>query len=151
MIMSWYLIGVKQSKSFEFQSTLYRQWCLNYLFSFATLASTDWCLFHCFEYECQILAEFSRTVLYVASTWIEMKWQLRLVVYMAYFFCNKIVFFSQKAKKKPMKKVTAKDLGIDLSPRIKVLSVEDPPVRQAGSIIPDVDTLVAKLKEGGHV
>lgn len=70
---------------------------------------------------------------------------------MAYFFCNKIVFFSQKAKKKPMKKVTAKDLGIDLSPRIKVLSVEDPPVRQAGSIIPDVDTLVAKLKEGGHV
>ncbi|XP_013192125.1 electron transfer flavoprotein subunit beta [Amyelois transitella] len=56
-----------------------------------------------------------------------------------------------KAKKKPLKKVTAKDLGVDLAPRIKVVSVEDPPVRQAGSIIPDVDTLVAKLKEGGHV
>ncbi|XP_045502642.1 electron transfer flavoprotein subunit beta [Colias croceus] len=56
-----------------------------------------------------------------------------------------------KAKKKPMKKVSAKDLGVDLSPRIKVLSVEDPPVRQAGSVVPDVDTLVAKLKEGGHV
>lgn len=50
-----------------------------------------------------------------------------------------------------MKKVSAKDLGVDLAPRIKILSVEDPPVRQAGSIVPDVDTLVAKLKEGGHV
>lgn len=57
----------------------------------------------------------------------------------------------QKAKKKPLKKVTAKDLGVDLAPRIKVVSVEDPPVRQAGSIVPDVDTLIAKLKEGGHV
>ncbi|CAD0204007.1 unnamed protein product [Chrysodeixis includens] len=56
-----------------------------------------------------------------------------------------------KAKKKPLKKVSAKDLGVDIAPRIKVLSVEDPPVRQAGSIVPDVDTLVAKLKEGGHV
>ncbi|XP_028167102.1 electron transfer flavoprotein subunit beta [Ostrinia nubilalis] len=56
-----------------------------------------------------------------------------------------------KAKKKPLKKVTAKDLGIDLAPRIKVVSVEDPPVRQAGSVLPDVDTLVSKLKEGGHV
>lgn len=57
----------------------------------------------------------------------------------------------QKAKKKPLKKVSAKDLGVDLAPRIKVISVEDPPVRQAGSIVPDVDTLVAKLKEGGHI
>ncbi|XP_026760617.1 electron transfer flavoprotein subunit beta [Galleria mellonella] len=56
-----------------------------------------------------------------------------------------------KAKKKPLKKVTAKDLGVDLTPRIKVVSVEDPPVRQAGSIVPDVDTLIAKLKEGGHI
>lgn len=47
--------------------------------------------------------------------------------------------------------MTVKDLGVDIAPRIKVLSVEDPPVRQAGSIVPDVDTLVAKLKEGGHV
>lgn len=61
------------------------------------------------------------------------------------------VFCFQKAKKKPLKKVTAKDLGVDLAPRIKIVSVEDPPVRQAGSIIPDVDTLVAKLKEGGHI
>lgn len=56
-----------------------------------------------------------------------------------------------KAKKKPLKKVTAKDLGVDLAPRIQVISVEEPPVRQAGSIVEDVDTLVKKLKESGHV
>lgn len=51
-----------------------------------------------------------------------------------------------KAKKKPIKKVTAKDLGVDTTARIEILSVEEPPVRQAGSIVPDVDTLIAKLK-----
>uniref|UniRef100_A0A8D8X4A0 Electron transfer flavoprotein subunit beta n=2 Tax=Cacopsylla melanoneura TaxID=428564 RepID=A0A8D8X4A0_9HEMI len=56
-----------------------------------------------------------------------------------------------KAKKKPMKKVTAKDLGVDTGARIEILNVEDPPVRQAGSIVPDVDTLVSKLKEKGHI
>ncbi|XP_077285716.1 electron transfer flavoprotein beta subunit [Arctopsyche grandis] len=56
-----------------------------------------------------------------------------------------------KAKKKPIKKITAKDLGVDTTARIRVVSVEEPPVRQAGSIVPDVDTLIAKLKEGGHV
>lgn len=55
-----------------------------------------------------------------------------------------------KAKKKPVKKVSPKDLGVDIAPRVQIISVEDPPVRQAGSILPDVDTLVAKLKEGGH-
>lgn len=47
--------------------------------------------------------------------------------------------------------MTVADLGVDIKPRYEVLSVEDPPVRQAGSIIPDVDTLVTKLKELGHV
>jgi len=56
-----------------------------------------------------------------------------------------------KAKKKPIQKVTPKDLGVDITPRIEIISVEDPPTRQAGVILPDVDTLVAKLKEGGHV
>ncbi|XP_063991583.1 electron transfer flavoprotein subunit beta [Diachasmimorpha longicaudata] len=54
-----------------------------------------------------------------------------------------------KAKKKPIKKITPKDLGIDVSPRVEILSVEDPPVREAGSILPDVDALVGKLKEKG--
>lgn len=56
-----------------------------------------------------------------------------------------------KAKKKPIRKVAAKDLGVDTAPRIEVVSVEDPPVRKAGSIVPDVNTLIAKLKEGGHI
>ena len=56
-----------------------------------------------------------------------------------------------KAKKKPIKKINVADLGIDIKPRIEVISVEDPPVRQAGSIVPDVDTLVSKLKEAGFV
>lgn len=56
-----------------------------------------------------------------------------------------------KAKKKPIKKVTPKDLGVDTAARIEVVSVEDPPVRQAGSILADVDQLVGKLKEGGHI
>jgi electron transfer flavoprotein beta subunit len=54
-----------------------------------------------------------------------------------------------KAKKKKMAKMTAKDLGVDVSPRIEVLEVVDPPVRQAGQIVADVDELVARLKEKG--
>lgn len=56
-----------------------------------------------------------------------------------------------KAKKKPIKKITAKDLGVDTTARIEILSVEEPPVRQAGTIVPNVDTLIAKLKESGHI
>lgn len=56
-----------------------------------------------------------------------------------------------KAKKKPLTKLTPKDLGVDTAARIEVLKVEDPPVRQAGTIVPDVDTLIAKLKEKGHI
>ena len=59
--------------------------------------------------------------------------------------------YLQKAKKKPIKKVSPKDLGVDTAARIEVLSVEDPPTRQAGVILPDVDQLIIKLKEGGHV
>ncbi|XP_053696481.1 electron transfer flavoprotein subunit beta [Sabethes cyaneus] len=56
-----------------------------------------------------------------------------------------------KAKKKPIKKLAPKDLGVDTTPRIEIVSVEDPPVRQAGSILPDVDTLLGKLRDGGHI
>lgn len=56
-----------------------------------------------------------------------------------------------KAKKKPIKKMPIAELGIDIKPRIEVISVEDPPVRQSGSIVPDVATLVQKLKEAGHI
>lgn len=56
-----------------------------------------------------------------------------------------------KAKKKPIKKVSPKDLGVDTTPRIEVVSVVDPPVRQGGTILPDVDTLLGKLRDGGHI
>lgn len=44
-----------------------------------------------------------------------------------------------------------KDLGVDTAPRVEILSVEEPPVRKAGAVLPDVDALIAKLKESGHV
>jgi len=56
-----------------------------------------------------------------------------------------------KAKKKPIKKVTAKDLNVDTASRIEVVSVEEPATRQAGAILPDVDALIGKLKEKGHI
>uniref|UniRef100_A0A7I4Y178 Electron transfer flavoprotein subunit beta n=1 Tax=Haemonchus contortus TaxID=6289 RepID=A0A7I4Y178_HAECO len=56
-----------------------------------------------------------------------------------------------KAKKKPMEKLTAKDLGVDLTPQTKTLEVNDPPVRQAGEFVEDVHTLISKLKEKGFV
>merc|ERR1711909_177758 len=54
-----------------------------------------------------------------------------------------------KAKKKKVVKMTAGDLGVDVAPRIQVISVEDPPVREAGQTVEDVDELVGKLKEKG--
>jgi len=56
-----------------------------------------------------------------------------------------------KAKKKPMDKKTPQDLGVDISARIQVLSVEDPPVREAGQKVNDVDDLIAKLKKAGQL
>ncbi len=46
--------------------------------------------------------------------------------------CPTLIIFLQKAKKKPIAKKTAADLGVDVTPRHEILSVEDPPVRQAG-------------------
>jgi len=51
-----------------------------------------------------------------------------------------------KAKKKPIDEKTPEDLGVDIAPRLKTLSVEEPPKRSAGVKVPDVATLVQKLK-----
>lgn len=51
-----------------------------------------------------------------------------------------------KAKKKPIEELAADGLGVDLAPRVKVVKVEQPPARQAGIKVPDVATLVEKLK-----
>ena len=56
-----------------------------------------------------------------------------------------------KAKKKPLETVKPADLGVDPAPRIRTLKVADPPTRQAGIKVPDVATLVAKLKSEAKV
>jgi electron transfer flavoprotein beta subunit len=56
-----------------------------------------------------------------------------------------------KAKKKPLETVKPADLGVDVAPRLKTLKVSEPPVRGAGVKVPDVATLVAKLKNEAKV
>jgi len=54
-----------------------------------------------------------------------------------------------KAKSKPLANKTPADYGVDMTPRLTTLKVTEPPVRSAGIKVPDVDALVAKLKEMG--
>ncbi len=54
-----------------------------------------------------------------------------------------------RAKKKPLDTKTPDDFGVDVAPRLTTTNVSDPPVRQAGEIVEDVDALVAKLKALG--
>ena len=51
-----------------------------------------------------------------------------------------------KARSKPLTKTTAADLGVDLTPRLKTLRVEEPLARGAGEILASVDDLIAKLR-----
>jgi len=56
-----------------------------------------------------------------------------------------------KAKKKPLETVKPADLGVDVAPRIKTLSVVEPAKRSAGIKVADVATLVDKLKNVAKV
>jgi len=56
-----------------------------------------------------------------------------------------------KAKKKQLDNVKPADLGVDVAPRVKTLKVVEPAQRSAGIIVPDVATLVAKLKNEAKV
>ena len=56
-----------------------------------------------------------------------------------------------KAKKKPLDTVTPADLGVDVAPRLKTLKVSEPPKRGAGIKVPDVATLVDKLRNEAKV
>lgn len=56
-----------------------------------------------------------------------------------------------KAKKKPMDALTPDGLGVDITPRLKLVKVTEPPARQAGVIVADVAELVRKLKEEAKV
>ena len=56
-----------------------------------------------------------------------------------------------KAKKKQLDIVKPEELGVDITPRIKTLKVSEPSKRSAGIKVPDVATLVAKLKNEAKV
>ncbi|WP_209309256.1 electron transfer flavoprotein subunit beta/FixA family protein, partial [Escherichia coli] len=56
-----------------------------------------------------------------------------------------------KAKKKQLDTVKPEDLGVDVKPRLKTLKVTEPPKRGAGVKVPDVATLVDKLKNEAKV
>ena len=56
-----------------------------------------------------------------------------------------------KAKKKPMDEKTPADLGVDIAPRLSIVSTGEPDARAAGIKVSSVDELVEKLKEVGAV
>ena len=56
-----------------------------------------------------------------------------------------------KAKKKPIDHITIDELGIDISPRIKLLKVTESPKREKGIMVKDVAELVQKLKHEAKV
>jgi len=56
-----------------------------------------------------------------------------------------------KAKKKPIESLSAEELGIDITPRLKQLNVIEPPKRSKGIMVADVAELVQKLKNEAKV
>ncbi|MBD9529969.1 electron transfer flavoprotein subunit beta/FixA family protein, partial [Paracoccus sp. PAR01] len=56
-----------------------------------------------------------------------------------------------KAKKKPLDEKTAADYGVDVTPRLEVVSTREPEGRKAGIKVGSVDELVSKLKEAGVI
>lgn len=56
-----------------------------------------------------------------------------------------------KAKKKPLETMAATALGVDITPRLRTLKVEEPPKRKGGVIAADVQDLINKLKNEARV
>jgi electron transfer flavoprotein beta subunit len=56
-----------------------------------------------------------------------------------------------KAKKKPLDEKVAADMGVDLAPKLKVVSTTEPPARQGGKKVGSVAELVDKLKNEAGV
>jgi len=56
-----------------------------------------------------------------------------------------------KAKKKPIDELTPEDLGVDVTPRLETLKVDEPPKREAGVMVASVAELVDKLKNEARV
>ena len=56
-----------------------------------------------------------------------------------------------KAKKKPVDKKTVADTGVDIAPRLEVVTTEEPEARKAGVVLNSVSELVDKLKNEAGV
>ncbi|CAD5252720.1 electron transfer flavoprotein beta-subunit [Bosea sp. 62] len=56
-----------------------------------------------------------------------------------------------KAKKKPLDETTPETLGVDVSPRLKVLKTAEPAGRSAGVKVANAAELVSKLKTAGVI
>ncbi len=56
-----------------------------------------------------------------------------------------------KAKKKQLDVMEPSDLGVEFTPRLEIIAVNDPPVRQGGEKVADVDALIDKLKNEAKV
>ena len=56
-----------------------------------------------------------------------------------------------KAKKKPLDTLTPETLGVDVTPRLTVLEVIEPPERKSGMMVPDVEALLEKLRNEAKV
>ena len=56
-----------------------------------------------------------------------------------------------KAKKKPIEQMNASDLGVETTPRVQLIKVEEPPIRKAGIKVSSVAELVQKLKNEAKV
>ena len=56
-----------------------------------------------------------------------------------------------KAKKKPIDEKTVADFSADAAPRLEIVKVAEPPVREAGVIVENVNELVEKLKNEAGV
>jgi electron transfer flavoprotein beta subunit len=56
-----------------------------------------------------------------------------------------------KAKRKELKKITTQELGVDVTPKVEIKSMADPPQRKGGRILADVSELITALKEEAKV
>lgn len=56
-----------------------------------------------------------------------------------------------KARKKPVETIELAALGVDATPRMRVLGVEPPPARKAGVMVANVDELIERLRDEAHV
>ena len=56
-----------------------------------------------------------------------------------------------KAKKKPIEQINTSDLGVDITPKVKQIKVEEPPKRKSGIKVASVAELVQKLKNEAKV